>query len=498
MTERRSTFYICLALVASVVALYSHVFQCEFIDFDDKCHITQNPCVLAGLKPQAIHWAFTHFIACQWIPLSWLSHMLDVTLFGLDPGWHHLGNVVLHALNACLVFAALRGLTGRVWPSVAVAALFAVHPINVESVAWVAERKNVLSTAFWLLAMCAYVRHARNPQGRWMWMVAVCMALGLMAKPMLVTLPCALLLLDVWPLRRQETTSWMRLVGEKGALWLLSAASSVITLMAAAHDHALTGAETLSIGGRFANAVVGDAAYLQNLVWPSHLAVLYPLQQYSTTQILSASLLLAGCAALCVALRRRQPFLLVGWLWFLGILVPVSSVFQVGIQAYADRFTYIPQLGIYWAIVWMACALPLPVARWMPQVAAAAVAVLALCTLRQVGYWTDTTTLFEYTLRVTPQNGIAHAIAGMGRSRQGDFPEAIAHFRAAGRFLPANAEIHSRLGEVLTHTGENAEALHQLRAAVALDPRDEAARRNLVALLVNQGQIEEAAQFIPH
>jgi tetratricopeptide (TPR) repeat protein len=405
----------------------------------------------------------------------------------------------LHALKACLVFAALRGLTGRMWPSAAVAALFAVHPINVESVAWIAERKNVLSTSFWLLAMCAYARHARHPQGRWMWIVAACMALGLMAKPMLVTLPCGLLLLDVWPLRRHETTSWARLVGEKSALWLLSAASSATTLLAAAHDHALTDAGSLSVGERSTNAVLGYAAYLQNLAWPSHLAVLYPLRShYPAGQILSASLLLAGCTVLCLALRKRQPSLLIGWLWFLGILVPVSSVFQVGAQAYADRFTYVPQLGLFWAVVWMACALPRPVVRWMPQVAATAVVVLALCTLRQVGYWTDTATLFEYTLRVTPRNGIALAIAGMGRSRQGDYPEAIAYFREAGRFLPSNAEIRWRLGEALTHTGENAEALHHLRAAVALDPRDETARRNLVVLLVNQGLVDEAAKLIPH
>jgi tetratricopeptide (TPR) repeat protein len=496
---RRAAFFACAVLIAAVITIYSRVFHCEFVDFDDPRHVVGNPCVVAGLGWRSMVWAFSHYHACQWIPLTWISYMVDSSLFGLDPGWMHLGNLALHALNSCLVFFVLRRLTGDFWPSFAVAALFAVHPINVESVAWIAERKNVLSTAFWLLAMWAYTHHAAKPRGRWMWAVAAFMALGLLAKPMLVTLPCALLLLDIWPLRRASDTSWARLIGEKAVLFLLSAASCATTLGAAAHEGALATPVDLTFQERLVNALTGYTAYLQNLFWPSDLAVLYPIKAtHPTLEILVSIVLLAGITVCFVLLRKRMPWLLIGWLWFLGILVPVSSVFQVGAQAYADRFSYIPQLGIFCAMVWTARALPRAIIRWLPAAATAAIAVLALLTVRQVGYWTDTVTLFEHDLAVTPSNGIAHAICGMGWVRRGDYPRAIAHYRVAKRFLPRMGEIRSLLGEALTHTGETAEALDQLRAAVALDPANEHARRNLVTLLVNQGRVAEASRLIAH
>ncbi len=498
MTERRKFAYICAALIAVVVAIYSHVFHCEFIDFDDNTHVFGNPCVLAGLQPKAVAWAFTHFVASQWIPLTWLSHMADVSLFGLDPGWHHVENLALHALNACLVFAALRRLTRELWPSVAVAALFAVHPVNVESVAWIAERKNVLSTTFWLLALCAYGRHVERPKERGMWTVAACMALGLMAKPMLVTLPCALLLLDVWPLRRYETMSWRQLGWEKAPLFLLSLATSLSTLAAAKFTGALTSAGSLTLAERLANAVTVYPRYLTSLFWPSKLAVLYPIEaRISPAAVACAALLLGGITLAAWAMRKRLPQLLCGWLWFLGVLVPVTSVFQVGSQAMADRFTYIPQLGIFWAVVWSVRALPRPALRWMPLAATAAVLTLAVCTVRQVGFWTDTATLFDHTVSVTRDNGIARAIAGMGHKKRGEFPQAIAHYREAARLMPRNAEVRCLLGEALTHTGETDAAIAQLRNAVLLDPQDEHARRNLVALLAQHGRMAEAAQFLP-
>ena len=501
MTQRRLCTYLYAFLCVLVAGLYSHVLNCDFIDFDDKSHVTQNPCVLAGLSVPSVKWAFTHFIATQYIPLSWVSHMVDVSLFGLDPRWHHFGNVVLHALNACLVLRALSALTGRLWPSAIVAALFAVHPINVESVAWIAERKNVLSTTFWLLAMIAYVRYARQTEKRWMGEVALLMALGLLAKPMLVTLPCALMLLDVWPLRRHETTQWWRLAAEKWPLWLLSAAASVSTLAAAAHEKALVASSMLTWGDRLSNALVGYVAYLRHLAWPTELAVFYPLTlHYPLSQVVGAACLLGAITIGCLTLRRRMPFLLIGWLWFLGILVPVSSVAQVGMQAYADRFAYIPQLGIFWAIVWAVDAIPRPVIfrqRLAAVLIGAVLMALSAGTIRQVQYWTDTVTLFEYTLQIAPKNAIAHAMAGIGRARRGDDAEATLHLREAQRSLPTNAEICSRLGEVLSRGGHTAEALRQLRAAVKLEPRDPVARYNLVALLVREGRMEEAAQFIP-
>ena len=498
MTEGRRLAYVCAALGALVVALYSHVFHCEFIDFDDNTHVFANPCVLAGLQPKAVAWAFTHFIASQWIPLTWLSHMADVSLFGLDPGWHHLVNVVLHAVNACLVFVALRRFTGAVWPSVAVAVLFAVHPVNVESVTWIAERKNVLSTTFWLLALCAYTRHVAEPGLRWMWSVAACMALGLMAKPMLVTLPCALLLLDVWPLRRHESVSWRQLVGEKAPLFLLSLASSISTIAAAKFTGALTGAGSLSLAERLANAVTVYPRYLASLFWPAKLAVLYPIEaRISPLAVAASAMLLVALTFVAWQWRKTHPQLLVGWLWFLGVLVPVTSIFQVGSQAMADRFVYIPQLGIFWAVVWTVRALPCPVRRWMALTAATVVVTLAVCTVRQVAIWTDTASLFDHTVSVTRDNGIARAIAGMGHVKRGEYAEAIAHYQEAARLMPRNAEVRCLLGEALTHTGETEAAIAQLRNAVALDPKDEHARRNLVALLAQHGRMAEAAQFLP-
>lgn len=496
---RRPARLVYAVLAAVIVVLYSGVFRCDFIVWDDPNHVTGNPCVLAGLGFRSIGWAFSHFIAAQWIPLSWVSHMVDVTLFGLDPRWHHLGNVILHAINACLVLAVLHRLTGEFWPSVVVAALFAVHPINVESVAWIAERKNVLSTFFWLLAMGAYARHAAQPRGRWMWAVAACMALGLLAKPMLVTLPFALLLLDVWPLRRVPSESWLRLVGEKAVLFLLSAASCATTLAAAAHEHRLAASSLLPLGQRLANAVTGYVAYLGNLFYPARLAALYPIETtHSPVQVMSSVMLLLLLTAVFIALRKRLPFLLVGWLWFLGILVPVSSVFQVGSQAYADRFAYIPQLGIFWAVVWTARSLPWPAIRWQLAAAATAIVLLAAVTVNQVEYWTDSVTLFERTLAITPPNGVAQTLAGMGWVRRGDYPRAIAHYREAERLMPQTAEIHSLLAEALTHTGASEQALRELRAAVALDPTDTHARRNLITLLINQGRASEASKLIPH
>jgi hypothetical protein len=498
LSARRRTLCVCTLLVALVVALYSRVFHAEFIEFDDNNHIFENSAVLAGLRWDAIVHVFTHFIASQWIPLSWLSHMLDVQLFGLDPGWHHLGNVAFHALNACLVLTALHAITREFWPSAIVALLFAVHPINVESVAWAAERKNVLSTAFWLLAMIAYARHTRASHGHWMWAVAAAMALGLMAKPMLVTLPFALLLLDAWPLGRIGRVPWSRLLLEKIPLFALTVASCGSTLAAAAHFDALTNAGQLPITMRLANAAHGYAGYLENLFWPAGLAALYPIKaHYSAREIVPAILVLAAVTSVVFALRRRVPAALIGWLWFLGILVPVSSVFQVGSQAYADRFCYVPQLGIFGALVWSLKALPRPSTVWLRPAVGLAAAILSLLTVRQVGYWMDTATLFEHTLRVTGPNGMASAVAGMGYARHGDFPAAIAHYRDAQKQMPRSADLRGLLGSALARNGQTTEAIHQMSASIALEPRDERVRKNLVALLVQEGRVEEAARLIP-
>jgi protein O-mannosyl-transferase len=315
---------------------------------------------------------------------------------------------------------------------------------------------------------------------------------------MLVTLLCALLLLDVWPLRRHETVAWRRLVWEKAPLFLLSIASSASTLAAAKFSGALTSAGSLSLAERLANAVTVYPRYLANLFWPAKLAVLYPIEaRISVVDVAGSAVLLGGLTFAAWVLRKRLPHLLAGWLWFLGVLVPVTSVFQVGSQAMADRFAYIPQLGIFWTVVWSVRALPRPALRWTPLAATAVLLAFAVCTIRQVGFWTDTATLFDHTVSVTRDNGIARAIAGMGHKKRGEFPEAIAHYREAARLMPRNAEVRCLLGEALTHTGETDAAIAQLRNAVMLDPNDEHARRNLVAMLAQHGRMAEAAQFLP-
>lgn len=497
-TDRRRALLVCAALVALVLTLYSRLAHAEFIDFDDDSHVFGNPVVTGGMSWTAIVHAFTHFIASQWIPLSWLSHMLDVEIFGLDPGAHHLVNVALHALNSCLVLAAIHAITREFWPSAIVALLFAVHPVNVESVAWIAERKNLLSTAFWLLAMCAYARHAAAPHGRWMWAVAAAMALGLMAKPMLVTLPFALLLLDAWPLARIGRVPWRRLLWEKAVLFLLTVAACASTLAAAVHSGTLTSAGDLSIGSRLANALVAYGASAAHIFWPVELAPLYPARpQYAWQEMLSPALLIGGVTLGAFALRRRVPAVLAGWLWFLGVLVPVSGIFQVGPQAYADRFCYIPQLGIFWAFVWTARALPAVTAAPARLAAGGAALALAALTFRQAGYWRDTAALFEHSLRVTGPNGVACALAGMGRARRGDHATAIAHYGTAQQHLPRSADIRGLLGAALARHGQTAEAIAEFRASLALEPRDEQVRRNLVTLLVQEGRAVEAARLLP-
>lgn len=497
MTERRRILYVCLALVAGIFALYSHVFRCEFLVFDDDSHVTANPAVMHGLSLGAIQYGCTHFIGTQWIPLTWISHALDVSLFGLDPGWHHLMNVAFHALNACLVFFAFLSLTAEFLPSVAMAALFAVHPLDVESVAWIAERKNVLSTTFWLLAMCAYARHVKASHSRWLWGVAAMMALGLLAKPMLVTLPCALLLLDFWPLKRVRTVGWPRLLLEKAPLFLLSIASSSMTMFAAGHDGFMVKSEALTLSQRLANATVSFASYVEKLAWPQHLAILYPFRAHCTTsEIVGAVLLLGAVTIVCLAFVRKMPFLLIGWLWFLGTLAPVSGIVQVGATGSADRMTYIPQLGIFFAVVWAAQRLPRPALRWAPAFCSLVVVAFAARTFIRIEDWTDTVTLFEPCTIESPGNFQAQAVTGMGWLRRGGYPEALAHFRAAEKIKPWDQGLEVLLGDSLAHVGQNEEALNHLRKAVLLDPKDEHARHNLVILLMNQGRQKEAMRWI--
>ena len=418
-----------------------------FINLDDPYYVTANPQVLPGITRAGLAWAMTANVASNWHPLTLLSHMLDCQLYGLHPTGHHATSLLLHLANVLLLFAVLRGMTGAAGRSAAVAALFAVHPLHVESVAWVAERKDVLSALFWILAMGAWARYARAPSlGRYL-LVFLLMALGLTAKPMVVTLPFALLLLDVWPLDRLGL-GWKRLAVEKLPLLALSAASSLITLRY--QETSLVPLGVVPWRLRAANALVSYAAYLGKLFLPRHLAVFYPIQPaIPAWEVAGAAVLLIAITVLAIWRARREPWLLVGWLWFLGTLVPVIGLVQVGRQAMADRYTYIPSIGLFLAVVWSLAELGRAHRAALATAAGIVILALAATTRVQIGYWSDGATLFRHALAATDDgNYLAHI--GLGKALMGekDWDGAAAQFRAVLARYPYMGEARAGLETV--------------------------------------------------
>lgn len=433
--------------------------------------------------PKNLAWAMTAFSAGNWHPLTFISHMADCQLFGLAPGGHHLTNVVLHTANAVLVLVVLFAMTGALWRSALVAALFAVHPLNVESVAWIAERKNVLSTFFWLLTMGAYVWHARRPSPRRLAVVAAFFGLGLLSKPMVVTLPCALALLDYWPLRRwlPGRSPWP-LVREKLPLLGLSAVASALTIAAQGGAGAMSPLAAVPLHLRVTNAFVAYVAYLGKMVWPARLSVFYP---HPGASISPASVLLAVLfllAVTAVVLRaRKAPYLAVGWLWYVGTLVPVIGIVQVGSQAMADRYAYVPLLGIFVAVAWGLADLATPRGAGLPLAAAAlcAVGAVGVASSRQVWYWKDSFALFERAQAVTAGNYIAYTNLGLAYNKQKRWDEAIERFHEALRIQPTSAEALGHLGLALAKKGRVDEAIKTLEAAFGINPREVHVLNNL-------------------
>jgi tetratricopeptide (TPR) repeat protein len=471
-SEQRIIIF-CLVLVAATLAFYNPIAHNQFTDFDDSVYILKNSQVQTGLTWQTFKWSFTTFHAGYWHPVTWLSHALDCQVFKLNPAGHHYVNLLLHTTNAVLLFLLLWRATGLSWPSFIVSAIFAVHPINVESVAWVAERKNVLSMLFFLLALHAYDRYARDARtgSRYLFLygsVTVLFAVGLMAKPQIVTLPFVLLLWDYWPLQRMSAPqadvakagansfnaaprSFGFLLVEKLPLFLLAAADSVITVIAQRSGSAVRTAAEVSVSARLQNAVVSYARYLAKICWPSHLAPLYPHPGNSLprSQVVAATALLLLISALVLFFHNRR-YLLVGWFWFLGTLVPMIGIITVGEQAMADRFAYIPCIGLLIAVVWtlngwvsISQTQTAQARIWRAALAAAALVViltLGLITYRQLGYWRDDETLWRYTLSVTERNYMAHDNLALALAKQGRSDEAVVEFRAAKalhRYPPA-------------------------------------------------------------
>ena len=570
----RFPVWLMAALLALVtMALYWPATGHDFINYDDPDYVTANPQVQSGLTWAGVKWAFLNPVCWNWHPLTVLSHMLVCQLVGLNPWGHHLTNVLLHALNAALVFGLLQQMTGARWRSLLVAALFALHPLRVESVAWVAERKDVLSGCFGLLCLWAYVRYvekskvqglkseAQNPKsegnpktevrspkpdaestGRsavpssrfegqrsrlevrpspsslfalrrfWYWAAVVLFALGLMSKPMLVTLPFVLLLLDYWPLQRYQPalcnlkpparkfhpSSFILhpLLLEKLPFFALAAAASVVTFVVQQRGGSLIAAENLPLSARGGNALVSYCRYLGKLFWPTDLAVFYPHPgQWPLAKVVLAGGLILGLSGLLFAQRWRFPFLLTGWLWFVGMLVPMIGLVQTGGQAMADRHTYIPSLGMLILAVWGAYELA---RRWrycvMALSAGVSVAML-LCvavTRQQLGYWQDSESLFRHALEVTENNDLAHNNLGNALARKDQTGEAIRQYQEALRLNPACADTHNNLGNALVKKGQIDEAVRQFQEALRLKPDDAPAHYNLGNALVEKGQMDEA------
>ena len=513
-------FLICLFLIVAIFAVFWQVRTHEFLKYDDQIYVTDNPHVKAGLTLKGVIWAFTTTHAGNWHPLTWLSHMLDCQLYGLKPAGHHLTSLVFHIASTLLFFLVLRQMTGALWRSGFVAALFALHPLHVESVAWVAERKDVLSTFFWMLTMWAYVRYAERPGLNRYLLVLLSFVLGLLAKPMLVTLPFVLLLVDYWPLGRfqfgqlsgyhrsntdksKDTSDQrsfpLRLVLEKIPLFALAAVSSLLTFLAQRSGGAVTSLESLPWETRMANALVSYVSYIGKMIWPDRLAVFYPYpDMLPMWQVAGAGLLLGSVSLLVILAARRRPYLMVGWLWYLGTLVPVIGLVQVGEQAMADRYTYVPFIGLF---IMIAMGVPDILSGWryrrivMAISAGLLLSIFMTVTWLQVQYWQNGVTLFEHSLEVTANNSISQFSLGIALDDQGRTQEAIVHYTEALRIKPDNVEAHYNLGIALAQRGKNQEAIVHFTEALQIKPDHANARNNLGVILASQGKTKEAIVY---
>jgi tetratricopeptide (TPR) repeat protein len=513
------------------LAVFWPATRCGFLNFDDQAYVTENIHVQTGLTLANVKWAFSHPVSANWHPVTMLSHTLDCQLFGLKPWGHHLVNVLWHAVNAVLVFLWLRQLTGAMWRSLAVATLFAVHPLRVESVAWVAERKDVLSAFFGLLTLICYTRYVKKSEGGsqnseadalvsfsflcylFYWFALIFYALGLMCKPMLVSLPFVLLLVDYWPLQRiQKLEFGIRnlkwLLVEKIPFFILAAVMSFVTMLMQSRSGVVKTAAVYPPGARFENLLVAYGRYLEKTFWPGNLAVYYPHPGYwRPGQVLLAGIFLCGISVWMVLKARRYPFLLMGWLWFLVTLIPVIGLVQVGRQSMADRYTYLPSLGILILTAWGVYEL---VHRWryhqiiLATTAVAVVAVSATLTRRQLTYWQDGETLFRHALAVTQNNYFAHKALGTALLSRNQTDEAIREFQAAIQLEPDDAEAHNNLGIALLNRGLTDAAAQEFQQAIRAKPDNAEAHYNLGNILLNEGwsgeaiqQFQEALRFQP-
>jgi tetratricopeptide (TPR) repeat protein len=513
---------ICLLLALITVLVYSPVRHAAFVVFDDPDYIG-NSHVQAGLTWAGVKWAFTTWQASNWHPLTWLSHMLDASFFGPNPGAQHFVNAIFHTANTILLFLLLLRATNKPWPAAFVAALFAWHPLHVESVAWVSERKDVLSTFFGLLTLLAYVRYAEEAEHQsttsktWLLRTLIFFILGLLSKPILVTLPFVMLLLDIWPLGRFDlfaadntdhglprrsaaeagtrNAKFLALFAEKIPFFVLTIASCIVTFLAQ-RGEAVMSFEQRSFSLRVENAIVAYVEYLAKTIWPARLAVIYPLpNEVPVWQIIGAAAILVGITVLVWLLRRRAPYYLIGWLWFLGTLVPVIGIIQVGGQALADRYTYIPLIGIFIAIAYAASDL---MARFkfntalVSGVAALSLVACIATTEWQLTFWQSSEALFRHAIELTKNNAVAYINLGVAYEQEDRREDALAQYHKALEIDPNRFQAHNNLANLLSDMGERDEAAREYQAALRLNPNAAPAHLNFGTLLSDMGRFDDA------
>jgi len=518
-TQRWLAASVCVLLAIITWVVFAQTLRHDFINYDDPHYVYENTKITSGISLSGVAWAITHIHSENWHPLTTISHMLDCQLYGLKAGGHHFTNVLLHTIAVILLFLALQGMTGALWQSAFVAAVFAIHPLHVESVAWVAERKDVLSAIFFMLTLLAYARYVRAPSvGRYL-SVALLFALGLMSKPMLVTLPFVLLLLDYWPLKRWRLTrnqrsevrgqqvglqgatlekqSFTRLIVEKIPLVALSIISTSVTLFA--QKQAIGWIEQLPLAWRLNNAALSYVLYVWQMLWPVKLAVFYPHPENRLPmwEIILALTGLIAVTAGVFALRKRRPYLVTGWLWYLVMLVPVIGVVQVGWQGRADRYTYLPQIGLYILVTWAVADLSISWRRQREILGAGAATIIAVLSWRawiQTSFWSNSQTLWTHTLAVTSANDVAQNNLGIILLTNGKLDEAIPRFQAAVNLRPDNGPAHENLAKAFLRKGQMADAMVHYRKLLEIQPENVEARNILGTVLVRQGRVREALE----
>lgn len=545
--NNRSILYVCLILVILTLFAYWSIKSFDFVNYDDDKFVTHNIHVTTGLNADNIKWAFTSIYASNWIPLTWISFMFDSSLSDMNPAYFHLMNLLFHILNTVLLFIVFGKMTGSVWKSAAIAALFAIHPLHVESVAWISERKDVLSTFFMMLTVWAYIHYVEKPNYKRYALVLVLFACGLMSKPMLVTLPFILLLLDFWPLRRFSTLSeenkqnWkssvnllIRLIYEKLPLFLLSVGAVIVTIFAQKEEIIIR--QVIPMYLRIENAFVSYCSYMWMMIWPGSLAVLYPHPEYIPLwQISAAAALLILISGFAIHKAKKFPYFISGWLWYLGTLVPVIGLIQVGVQSMADRYTYIPLIGLFIILVWGICDLTyrLTYKKYiLAGISAIAVILLIAVTISQLKYWKDTKALFSRALAVTNNNYVMHCNMGVLLAKQGNIQDAVFHYDTALKIKPNDADTnynyanllaaqgkldkaiehyiiaikytseyapaYNNLGIAYVRSANQEKAIEQFRKAIKINPNYKEAKNNLETALARQEKIKKVQASKSH